>query len=173
MTYCLMSVAPLPHKQRPSPRPDQSATKRRRKPFAVHRLRWIGLAAVSISLLGVAAGGAGLWQLNSQSPAYRPFVATEWKRGANLSPGALPAEHPRRHMAYAVQDWLEAEHPARFQVQNRLGLPDLRPQPDTEIYRVGCGFTGPGCQNEDWLVVQYGVDGRVEGTAFERASAAP
>lgn len=146
--------------------------RRRRKPRLLQGLRWLGIAVALLTPLGVAAGGASIWHLTSYSPAYRPLIEHQWREAAQLGPETVPAEHPRRHMAYTAQDWLEAEHPTRAEVHQRLGLPDLIGTAGTEVYRVGCGFTGPGCEGEDWLVIGYNAEKRVDVTSFQRAGAA-
>ncbi|MDO4264540.1 MAG: hypothetical protein Q4C67_10120 [Deinococcus sp.] len=121
-------------------------------------------------LLALVGGALALWQLSGSGPNYQSLDAAAWRQA---SAGAPPVANPRRHMAYAAQDWLEAQEPARFQVYNFLGPADAFPADSTEAYRVGCGFTSPGCKTEDWLVVQYGADGRVASTAFQPAGYLP
>ena len=121
-------------------------------------------------VLGVLVSGFCLWQLSGSGPQYRPLNSAVW-RGADVA--TAPDANPRRDMAFAAQDWLEARHPARLQVYTLLGPADAFPAAMTEAYRVGCGFTAPGCETEDWLLVRYGGDGRVVATTFQPAAYLP
>lgn len=139
------------------------------------RFQRMGAALLLALPLGAMTAGAALWQISGQSPAYRPLNAAVWQEAAGEDEGQkAPAEHPRRPMAYAAQDWLDAEHPTREEVEGRLGeadaqgLPAAQPGATAEAYRVGCGFTGGGCEAEDWLVVEYSAGGEVVGTSFQR-----
>lgn len=133
--------------------------------------QWAGVAGLILLVVCVLAGGTALWQLSSDGPNYRTLDAAAWRQVQPAVSGMQA--NPRRHMAYAAQDWLEGQAPARFQVFNLLGPADAFPEAGAEAYRVGCGFTAPGCAAEEWLVVRYGPDGRVASTAFQRASYLP
>ena len=129
-----------------------------------------GLLALAVVLSGWA--GAGVWQLSHVGPSYRFLDDRAWQAATTTDAATLQA-HPRRDMAYAAQDWLEGTRPARFQVLNRLGTADAVLEPGTEAYRVGCGFTVTTCEQEDWLLVRYGEDMRVEQTYFQPAVGLP
>ena len=134
------------------------------------RDRWAGAALGLLLLAGLLTAGAVLWRLSGSGPSYRALDTALWQQAAAAPAGE---DYPRRHMAYAAQDWLDAEHPTATQVHRRLGPADAHPAPDTEAYRVGCGFTAPECRAEDWLLLRYAADGRVEETSFQPAGVLP
>ncbi|GHF97664.1 hypothetical protein GCM10017783_06940 [Deinococcus piscis] len=129
-----------------------------------------GAFVALLLVLGLLTAGLTLWRLDGTGPNYKPLDFVAWRL---VSPVSAPLTHPRRDMAYAAQDWLEAKHPDRSEVYSLLGPADAFPAASAEAYRVGCGFTAHGCQTEDWLVVEYGADGRVVSTAFQPAGYLP
>ncbi|WP_261663920.1 hypothetical protein [Deinococcus sp. Marseille-Q6407] len=132
----------------------------------------LGAAVALLLLLALLGGGVSLWRLTGTGPHYWALDDAGWRQAAAL-PESSGTQQPRRNMAYAAQDWLEAERPFRAQVHGRLGSGDAFPAPDTEAYRVGCGFTAARCDTDDWLVVRYDVGGRVAETRFEPAGGRP